>query len=51
MYRSCRCGAGCGFDVKIVILGWYILWPCKMSELKMEHVGPIEGLFCMTVIF
>ncbi len=34
MYASCRCGTGRSFDVKIVKLGWYILWPCKMDEIE-----------------
>ncbi len=34
MYTSCRCGAGCSFDVKIVKLGCYILRPCKMGKFK-----------------
>ncbi len=34
MYESCRCGTGRSFDAKIVKLGRYILWPCKMSEFK-----------------
>ncbi len=33
-YTSSRCGTGCSFDVKIVKLGWYILWPCKMGEFE-----------------
>ncbi len=34
MYASCRCGTGRSFDAKIVKLGWYILWPCKMDEFE-----------------
>ncbi len=34
MYASRRCGTGCSFDVKIVELGWYILWLCKMGEFR-----------------
>ncbi len=34
MYASCRCGTGRSFDAKIVKLGWYILWPCKMGDFE-----------------
>ncbi len=34
MYASCRCSIGRSFDAKIVKLGWYILWPCKMGEFE-----------------
>ncbi len=34
MYPSCRCGTGRSFYAKIVKLGWYILWPCKMGEFE-----------------
>ncbi len=34
MYASCRCGTGHSFDAKIVKLGWFILWPCKMGEFE-----------------
>ncbi len=36
MYASCRCGTGRSFDAKIVKLGSYILWPCKMGEFEDE---------------
>ncbi len=34
MYASCRCGTERSFDAKIVKLGWYIFWPCKMDEFE-----------------
>ncbi len=34
MYASCRYSTGRSFDAKIVKLGWYILWPCKMGEFE-----------------
>ncbi len=34
MYASCRYGTGRSFDAKIVKLGWYIFWPCKMGEFE-----------------
>ncbi len=52
MYASCHCGTGLTFDVKIVKLGRYILWLCKMGEFKdMGHVGPIEDPFYGLVTF
>ncbi len=34
MYASCRCGTGRSFDVKIIKLGWYILWQCEMGKFE-----------------
>ncbi len=34
IYTSCRCGTGRSFDAKIVKLGWFTFWRCKMCELE-----------------
>ncbi len=34
MYASCRCGTGRSSDAKIVKLGRYILWLCKMGKFE-----------------
>ncbi len=45
MYRaSCRCGTGRSFDAKIVKIGWYILWPCKMGEFEDGTYWPNKAV-------
>ncbi len=34
MYASYRCGTGRSFDAKIVKLGWFTFWTCKMGEFE-----------------
>ncbi len=34
MYASCQYGTECSFDAKIVKLGWYMLWPCRMGQFE-----------------